>query len=131
MEEVDSAEALIAHVQFDEVSQTYTPVAGINSVTEITATVRGITRNSQDVGEPKQVRIFPDSGASLCLGGLHHAKALGFDQDSLIPSKKQVKAVGGSMLSCMGWIPARFQIEGHVTEQPLYICKAVDESLND
>ena len=126
VEEVDSAEALIAHVQFDEVSQTYTPVAGINSVTEITATVRGITRNSQDVGEPKQVRIFPDSGASLCLGGLHHAKALGFDHDSLIPSKKQVKAVGGSMLSCMGWIPARFQIEGHVTEQPLYICKAVD-----
>ena len=42
--------------------------------------------------------IFPDSGASICLGGPIHLKLLDIHPENLIPCKKLLFAVGGSKL---------------------------------
>lgn len=39
---------------------------------------------------------------------------------------RRVTAVGGSTLICKGWLPVKFKIGNHVTEQPVYICFKVD-----
>ena len=43
-----------------------------------------------------------------------------------MPCSKIVKAVGGSKLTCIGWIPAIFNICGNSTKQPVYVCEKVD-----
>ena len=73
-----------------------------------------------------QIPIFPDSGASICLAGTKHLHLLGIHSDNLIPCRKKVTAVGGSILVCYGWLPIKFQIGNHITNQPLYICEKVD-----
>ena len=70
--------------------------------------------------------IFPDSGASICLGGAKHVKSLELDIRSLIPCHKMVKAVGGSVLACRGWIPVQFTVRGNTMQQPMYVCDQVD-----
>ena len=75
---------------------------------------------------PVKLEIFPDSGASICLAGPKLIKELGIQMNELIPSSKQVKAVGGSILRCQGWLPLSFQIENRVTKQPVYICNKID-----
>ena len=75
---------------------------------------------------PKLIKIFPDSGASICLGGTHHLSQLGLKKEELIPCRKRVSAVGGLVLTCRGWIPAEFKVGNHCTKHPLYICDKVD-----
>ena len=72
------------------------------------------------------VNVFPDSGASICLGGPKQLHQMGLTISSLRPSNKQVKAVGGSILTCKGWFPVKFELGGYCTTQPLYICEKVD-----
>ena len=48
------------------------------------------------------MNIFPDSGASICLAGPQHIAKFNLDTHDLIPCYKQVKAVGGSKLTCHG-----------------------------
>ena len=74
----------------------------------------------------KDSMVFPDSGASICLGGTRHLGPLGLKEKDLIPSSKIVKAVGGFKLQCKGWIPAEFNVGGFLTKQPLYICDKVN-----
>ena len=45
---------------------------------------------------------------------------------SILTCYKQVKAVGGSKLTCHGWLPITFQIGKNTTKQPVYICDKVD-----
>ena len=54
-----------------------------------------------------------------------HLPALGITQQ-LISCSKRISAVAGSILPCQGWIPVEFNIQGHITKQPLYICHKVD-----
>ena len=72
------------------------------------------------------MKIFPDSGAAICLAGTKHLPKLNINMDQLIPCTKVVSAVGGSKLKCNGWLPIKFQIGTQVTTQPLYICDKVD-----
>ena len=122
----DSASALIAQVEFHRDTQTYTSVAALNNVTEIPAEVTPLSQTNQKVGTAKTMMVFPDSGASICLAGPQHIQAMGIDARSLIPCSKQVRAVGGSVLTCQGWLPTRFSIGSNTTQQPLYICDKVD-----
>ena len=71
-------------------------------------------------------KIFPDSGASICLGGANHFETLNVTKDQLIHCSKNVSVVGGSTIPCIGWVPAVFNIGGADTSQPLYICDYVD-----
>ena len=71
--------------------------------------------------------IFPDSGANICLAGPKQLHRLGLQASHLRSCQKRVKAVGGSFLSCTGWLPVTFDIKGHCTTQPLYFCDKVDK----
>ena len=41
------------------------------------------------------IKVFPDSGAGLCIGGSEHQKALVLLREHLQPTEKKVRAVGG------------------------------------
>ena len=110
---------LIAHVRYDENKKLYsTPT---EDIVEIPAqlSIRNQKGNST-------VSIFPDSGATICVAGTKHISALNLKSSQLRPCKKQVSAVGGSILACKGWINVHFNIEGNKTVQPVYFCEKVD-----
>ena len=135
LDDIDSAQmdALIAHVTFDQHSGHYTATTVTDNVEEIDAVVipfspepdPPLPDNIPSVSE-SVVRVFPNSGATICLGGLSHLNDMGFSTDNLIPSQKVVRTVGNFTLVCRGWLPVRFIVEGKETKQALYICDKVD-----
>ena len=72
-----------------------------------------------------ETNILPDCGADTCLTGQQYIAQLNLDVFNLTICSKQVSTVGGSKLSCIGWLPITFQIENKTktTWQPLYINK--------
>ena len=131
-EDVECLEALIAHLTFDKSKDTFTTTSN-SIVEEISATLTAFSP-SQDsrhsgnipIHSGKRSRIFPDSGASICIAGPHHLDQLGLSIKHLIPSRKIVRAVGGFKLACKGWIPMQFTVGNRSTKQALYICDKVD-----
>ena len=119
----DSANALIASVTYDFKSKAYTSIQ--TDIEEIPAIVKS-TLPKHSHNSPVQISIFPDSGASICLAGPQHMNMMNIVPHELIPCQKQVRAVGGSKLSCSGWLPIEFQIGDKTTKQPVYICNQVD-----
>ena len=115
---------LIAHVRYDVNSDTYTSNSNC-SPDFLKATVTAQLTNFNCI-KPVSMFIFPDSGASICLAGPQHLNHLGIDIKLLIPCNKRVTAVGGSVLSCRGWLPVEFNVNGQKTKQPLYICDKID-----
>ena len=63
--------------------------------------------------QPTTVKIFPDSGASICLAGPHHLNQLKLTKNDLILCHKEVKAVGRTICLCHGWLPIKIII-GHI-----------------
>ena len=85
------------------------------------------SRQARDIprNHSTKMAIFPDSGATICLGGLKHLRNMGLSTNNLIPSRKVVQAVGGFTLMCQGWLPVEFNVQGKTTKQALYICKKI------
>ena len=71
---------------------------------------------------PVIMKVFPDSGASICLASTAHLAAFKLTAEQLLPCSKTVTVVGGSTLLCSGWLPMTFRIGSHTTRQPLYFC---------
>ena len=71
-------------------------------------------------------KLFPDSGASICLGGTHHLEELNISPQELIPCNKKIAVVGGGTLPCRGYINVEFVVNNVATQQRLYICDKVD-----
>ena len=117
----DTANALIAHVRYNHGSDIYTSPT---MAEEIPASINPALPRHQH--RCASVKIFPDSGASICIAGLEHLHALGITQSDLVPCIKRVTAVGGSQIICKGWIPITFRIGCHTTTQPVYFCEKVD-----
>ena len=69
-----------------------------------------------------QLKIFPDCGAAIYLGGPKHLHHMGLKGSNLIPSKKLIRAVGGSNLISQRWLPVQFCVGEMSTKQALYIC---------
>ena len=63
----------------------------------------------------------------MCLAGPKHLDQLGVNHNNLIPCSKQVTAIGSSKLKCSGWLTITFQLNGHQTNQPLFICDKTDQ----
>ena len=112
--------SLIAHVQYNSNANSF---SSPNTLQEIPAKVSPDIANIQ----PVTLDIFPDSGANICLAGPKQFHRLGLQASHLRSCHKRVKAVGGSFLSCTGWLPVTFDIKGHCTTQPLYFCDKVDK----
>ena len=86
------------------------------------------SRSPHDIPPPSEtvLPVFPDSGATICLGGSQHLRAMGLSQNNLIPSQKVVRTVGNYTLVCQGWIPVKFVVGEKCTKQALYICNKID-----
>ena len=121
----DSAQALIASVEYDQDSDIFTTTTTLTSIEEIPAILSPSLPRHQHIN-PVKMNIFPDSGASICLAGPQHIAKFNLDTHDLIPCYKQVKAAGGSKLTCHGWLPITFRIGKNTTKQPVYICDKVD-----
>ena len=100
--------------QLDAILQPYT----ISS-----ANRRGKKNNFQAT----EMKIFPDSGASICLAEYQHLSQMGLATSELIPCKKVITAVGGFTFTCHGWLPIEFTVAGISTRQPLYFCDTVNK----
>ena len=111
--------SLIAHVQYSSQSDCY---SASDSLEEIHALLTPRLPNSSS----SSILIFPDSGANICLAGTKHLSHMGITTAQLHPCKKIVKAVGGSTLTCNGWIHVLFEVDGHKTMQPVYFCDRID-----
>ena len=81
-------------------------------------------RNPEDIpgNQSTRLKIFPDSGATICLGEPKHLYCMGLKESNLIPSKKVIRAVGGST-----WLPVQFSVGEISTKQALYICNNIDK----
>ena len=106
---------LIAHVHYDQQKEVFTNPTRPH-MEEIHVTV---SPNSEKFTQsmPTSMKVFPDSGASICIAGLKHLSLLNINRNELI---------GRTIIKCFGWLPVKFNVEGHTTTQPLYICDRVD-----
>ena len=115
----------IGRIAYDSATDKFTSLN--KEVTDIPAELTPFTSQNRFNNTPVKTDIFPDSGASACVGGRQHQKTLGVPDHCLIPTDKPIVAVGGTKLKCYGWIPMKFCVGGHVTRQPLFICDKVDK----
>ena len=90
-----------------------------NSVVEIEATLvsfspRPDPRNPEDIPDNQStwLKIFPDSAATIYLGGTKHLHCMGLKESNLIPSKKVIHSV-------------QFSVGEMSTKQALYICNNI------
>ena len=113
----DHDQFLISHLEL--MGDSYTSVSSI-TIHEIPAQI------SLPGKAPVETQIFPDSGASICLAGTRHMDTLKINEKDLIPCSRKVMAVGGSVLTCKGYINACFTVGHKNSQQPLYICEKVD-----
>ena len=110
---------LIALVQFNPNANHFTSATAME---EIPASQTPDMKHATTVSLP----IYPHSGANICLAGPKQLAQLGLTQHQLRPCTKRVTAVGGSILTCTGWLPVKFEIEKQATVQPLFFCTKVD-----
>ena len=127
-DEKASMDALIVPIVFDPATGTYLP--GNSSLEELKVTIIPFSpcpdpRQIWDIpaAHPTRLKIYPDSGATICLGGLTHLQHMGLSERNLVPSKKKVCTVGGFSLVCQSWLPVMFEIGNRTTKQALYIYK--------
>ena len=113
---------LIAHLLYGNISDTYTATNNAN-ISEISALISLNERYKHK--SPATPPILPDSGSSLCPVGLKLLQALDVTKENLIPCNKTTTAVGGSKISCLGWLPITFKIHDNTTTQPVYTCDKV------
>ena len=84
-------------------------------------------RQARDIpsSRPTKLRIYPDSSATICLGGTKHQRHMGISEKNLVPSSKKVRTVGGFSLTYQGLLPVAFKVGEKTTKQALYICRNV------
>ena len=124
-------DTLITHITFNQTTGTYM-VKDTSQIMEIEEYVipflpKPDPRQARDIPRNRSTKmaIFPDSGATICLGGLKHLWNMRQSTNNLIPSRKVIWAVGGFTLMCQGWLPVEFNVQGKTTKQALYICKKI------
>ena len=89
-------DSLIAQVEFGQETGSYMS-SNKDSVVEIEATLvpfspRPAPRNTEHItgNQSTRLKIFTDSGATICLGGPKHLYCMGLKQSNLIPSQKVI-----------------------------------------
>ena len=124
---------LLAHIMFDQIRGIFMPTNG-DQVMEINISVIPFSpkldpRWAANIPSScsTTLKVFPTSGAAICLGGPKHLFTMGLTKDNLIPSRKIIQTVGGFTLICQGWLPVEFVVRGKETKQALYICKDIQQ----
>ena len=113
---------------FDPATNTYRP-GNNSSREEVEATLIPFSPcpdpwQARDIpsSRPTKLRIYPDSGATICLGGTNPLRHMGISEKNLVHSSKKVRTVGGFSLT---WLPVAFKVGEKTTKQALYICRNV------
>ena len=83
----------IGRIMYDPVSDKFT--SQNKEVMEIPAELTPFSSHNGFNSTPVKTDIFPDSGATVCIGGPHYMKILNVPEHNLIPTEKSVVAVGG------------------------------------
>ena len=86
------------------------------------------TRDPENVpssSKSTDILVFPDSGASITLGGPSHLDQMGLQVRHLNPCNKLVTAAGNHQMRCIGWIPVIFKVFGKETRQALFVCDKI------
>ena len=129
-DEEAAIDALIAHIVFDPVTRTYKP--GNSGLEELEVTLIPFfpcpnPRRIRDIpaAHSTKLKIYPDSSATIFLGGFTHLQPVELSERNLIPLKKKVCTIGGFSLVCQGWLPVTFESGNRTTKQALYICNKI------
>ena len=125
--------ALVAHIAFDDKGKLFENFE--QDIVEIQTEVKPFapipeTRNPKDIPihyKASTLKVFPDSGASICLGGTKHMSLLGLNENNLVSCHKTITTVGNYKMGCIGWLPVEFRVGGRSTKQALYICDRIDK----
>jgi len=116
---------LIAHVKYDPTTDTFASAAN-TPLDEVPATIIPLIPDHSNIQTTNKLNVFPDSGASICIAGVIHLEQLNVSIQKLTPCTERIEAVGGFAIPCKGWLPVEINIEGHTSQQRLYICNNVD-----
>ena len=100
-------------------------VEGVLASSEISMAVTPLPSGGRNRKTSVRLSVFPDSGASICLGGPEHQKQLNLKNSDLLGTNKNVKVVGGKLIRCYGVCKVRFSVGKQVTEQDLFFCEEV------
>ena len=126
-------DTLIVHMVFDPATDTYKP-GNNNCREEVDATVFLFSLCSdlkwaRDIPTANYIklRIYSDSGTTICLRRLKHLRHMGLSERNLVRWWKKVYTVGGFSLVCHGWLPVTFKVGKRTTKQVLNICWKVLE----
>ena len=122
--------ALIANIEFSDtgvISEQKDTTIRLINVQVVPFSPIPETRDPRNIPSQRAttISVFPDSGASICLGGPSHLSQMGLENRHLIPCDKMVTAVGNHKMRCVGWIPVTFVVFGKETKQALYICDKI------
>ena len=93
-DEEAAMDALIAHRVFDPATETYK--LGNSGLKELEATIIPfspcpVPRWIRDIptAHPTRLKIYPNIGTTICLGGLTHLQHMGLSERNLVPTKKK------------------------------------------
>ena len=96
----------MAHITFDQIRGRVMTTEG-DPLTEINASVIPLSPKPdprQAINIPSSrsttLKVFLDSGATICLEGPKHLINMGLTENNLIQSRKIVQTVGGFTLMC-------------------------------
>ena len=124
-------DTLIGHITFDQIRGTFMSTNG-DQITEINASVIPFSPKldpSRAVNIPRSrstsLKVFPDIGATICLGRPKHLLCMGLTKNNLVPFRKIIRTVGGFTLMCQCWLPFEFVVRGKTNKQTLFICKDI------
>ena len=130
-DEEASIDSLVVHLVFDPATDTY-KLGNNNACEEVEATLIPVSlfldqRPARDIpaAYAMRLRIYPHSGATICLGGPKHWWHMELLERILVPLQKKVYTFLGFSLVCQSWLPIKFIIGERTMKQALCICKKV------
>ena len=115
-------DTLFAHIMFDQIRGTFMSADGYQ-VTEINTSVIPFSPKpdpwwAMNIPSSRSttLKVFHDSGATICLGEKTHLFTMGLTKDNLVPSRKIIRTVGGFTLMCQSWLPVQLVVQGKTTK---------------
>ena len=73
------------------------------------------------------VKVFPDTGATICVAGVFILRLLKIKISQLKPTSRIIKTATGNKINCIGWFRALLSIDQYKTTQDIYVCKSIQK----
>ena len=118
-EDSEDSELDICHLEFT-----------VGNISSLPAPSVGIIV-TPSAGTPVKLKAVADSGAMVNVTGSNTLAKLDIDEANVIPLRDDVhlRAAGGKLIPCIGYLDCKFALDSAVVEDILYICPSVDPLL--